>query len=165
MKTLIYTAPLLITLSLSALAQTSNGSRAQGYLFIAPGVGTADYGRDLSGAFVHIGGGGERLIYKGIGLGAEIGAVIFGGYSFGAGSVNVSYHFLPNVAERKLEPFVSLGYGPLFRAGVAYGFNPGLGFNRWLNKNYALRFEVRYNSARHNGYGNLIGFRLGVTLK
>ena len=172
MKTLISTVPLLLALSLSALAQTSNSSRGQGYLFFAPGVArgnsrlpSTEPGKTTRAA-VHIGGGGEGFVYKGLGLGAEIGAV--GPWSefseaFGLGSANLSYHFLPGASERKLEPFVSVGYTLFFRAGVTHGVNAGVGINRWLNKHVALRFEVRDNV--EGGHGHLIGFRIGVTLK
>jgi len=80
------------------------------------------------------------------------------------GSVNLSYHFLPSATERKLEPFVSVGYTLSFRAGVTTGMNAGCGINRWLNKNTALRFEIRDNFAG-NTNGHLIGFRIGMTLR
>ena len=173
MKTLISTALLLIALSPSTSAQTSNSSRGQGYLFFAPGVArgnsrlsSPEPGKTTRAA-VHIGGGGEGFVYKGLGVGAEIGAVgplsDFSNYYFGVGSVNLSYHFLPSATERKLEPFVNLGYTLFFRAGVTHGVNAGVGINRWLNKNVALRFEVRDNV--EGGHGHLIGFRIGVTLK
>jgi hypothetical protein len=170
MKTLIYAAPLLIALSLSALAQTSNGSRGQGYLFIAPGKAINNY-EIGSGPFVHAGGGVDGFIYKGFGVGAEIGG--FGNdYVVGIGSVNFSYHFLPGATERRIEPFVSAGYTLFFRAGVRSGVNVGVGINRWLNKNVALRFEVRDNFHGpggpvfgFSGGGHLIGFRIGMTFR
>ena len=173
MKTLVSTALLLIALSLSAMAQTSNGSRGQGYLFFAPGV--AIHNRRLpppapgqtTRATVHIGGGGEGFVYKGLGVGAELGAVGpwsgFEDEAFGVGSVNLSYHFPPSGKERKLEPFVSLGYTLFFRAGVTHGGHAGFGLNRWLNKNVALRFEIRDDV--EGGHGHLLGFRIGVTLR
>jgi hypothetical protein len=165
MKTLISAALLLIALSLSSLAQTSNQSRSQGYLFVAPGIADGN-SRISSGGSLHIGGGGEGFVYKGLGVGAEIGAVrSFSdfGYIFGLGSVNLSYHFLPGGAESKLEPFVSVGYSIFFRAGITHGGHAGFGLNRWLNKKVALRFEVRDNVEA--GHGHLLGFRIGVTLR
>jgi|SRR5262245_8320233 len=166
MKTLISTALLLIALSLPALAQTSNSSRGQGYLFVAPGVVMGN-SRLSSGASFHIGGGGEGFVYKGLGVGAEIGAVgqlpDFSNYYFGLGSVNLSYHFPPSATEPKLEPFVSLGYTLFFRAGLTHGGHAGFGVNRWLNKNVALRFEIRDDV--EGGHGHLLGFRIGVTLR
>jgi len=175
MKTLLFTAPLLIALSLSALAQTSNSSRGQGYLFFAPGV-AINNNRIRSGAFFHIGGGGEGFVYKGFGVGAEIGAVgpseDFSSNAIGAGSVNFSYHFLPSGAERKIEPFVSAGYTLFFRAGLTHGVNVGVGINRWLNRYVALRFEVRDNFSGRSGRligfrhsGHLLGFRMGLTFR
>jgi hypothetical protein len=164
MKTLISTALLFIALSLPALAQTSNSSRGQGYLFVAPGVGMGN-SRLTSGASFQIGGGGEGFVYKGLGVGAEIGAAgsLSDYYYFGVGSVNLSYHFLPSATDRKLEPFVSLGYTLFFRAGVTHGGHAGFGLNRWLNKNVALRFEIRDDV--EGGHGHLVGFRIGVTLR
>lgn len=168
MRTLISIAPLLIALSLSTLAQTPNRSRGQGYLFFAPGL-AIDNSRLSSGASAHIGGGGEGFVYKGLGVGAETGAVgplsDFSNHYFGMGSVNLSYHFLPSATEPKLEPFVSLGYTLFFRAGVTHGGHAGFGLNRWLNKNVALRFEVRDNVEFAGNKGHLIGFRIGVTLR
>jgi hypothetical protein len=165
MKTLISAAFLLIALSLSASAQTSNRSRGQGYLFVAPGMADGN-SRVSSGGSLHIGGGGEAFVYKGLGVGAEIGAVrpiSDFNYVFGLGSVNLSYHFLPSDTESKLEPFVSFGYTIFFRAGVTHGGHAGFGLNRWLNKNIALRFEIRDNV--EGGHGHLLGFRIGVTLR
>ena len=175
MKTLIPTALLLIALSLSALAQTSNSSRGQGYLFFAPGVAInnsrlpSPAPGQATRASVHIGGGGEGFVYKGLGVGAEIGAAgplsNFGADAFGVGSVNLSYHFLPSATEPKLEPFVNLGYTLFFRAGVTHGGHAGLGLNRWLNKNIALRFEIRDYVEFAANKGHLLGFRIGVTLR
>lgn len=165
MKTLISTTLLLLALSLSALAQTPNRSSGQGYLFVAPGMADG-ISRVSSGGSLHIGGGAEAFVYKGLGVGAEIGAVRpFSEFSyvFGLGSVNLSYHFLPSDTESKLEPFVSVGYTIFFRAGVTHGGHAGFGVNRWLNKNVALRFEVRDNV--EGGHGHLLGFRIGVTLR
>jgi hypothetical protein len=168
MKTLISTALLLIALSLSALAQTSNSSRGQGYFFVAPGV-TEGNSRLSAGASFHIGGGGEGFVYKGLGVGAEIGAVgplsDFSNQYFGMGSVNLSYHFLPSATEPKLEPFVNLGYTLFFRAGVTHGGHAGFGLNRWLNKNIALRFEIRDHVEFAANRGHLLDFRIGVTLR
>ena len=166
MKTLISTALLLIALSLSASAQTSDRSRGQGYLFFAPGLADGN-SRIPSGASIHIGGGGEGFVYKGFGVGVEIGAAgplsDFSNHYFGMGSVNLSYHFLPSATEPKLEPFVSLGYTLFFRAGLTHGGHAGFGLNRWLNKNVALRFEIRDDV--EGGHGHLVGFRIGVTLR
>jgi len=166
MKKLISTALLLIALSQSALAQSSNSSRGQGYLFFAPGLSDGN-GRIPSGTSIHIGGGGEGFVYKGLGVGAELGVAGpwsgFGGEAFGVGSVNLSYHFLPSATDRKLEPFVSLGYTLFFRAGVTHGGHAGFGLNRWLNNDVALRFEIRDDV--EGGHGHLVGFRIGVTFR
>ncbi|PYS52699.1 MAG: hypothetical protein DMG13_15255 [Acidobacteria bacterium] len=157
MKTLISIA-VFLELSLAASAQTLHPSGARGYLFFAPGV-------ERGGGTVHIGGGGEGFVYKGLGFGAEIGAV--GPWSaefprYLVGSANLSYLWLPNTRERKVEPFVTAGYTLFIRSFTRNGVNVGTGFNVWLNEREALRFEVRDN-ARIGMHS--ISFRVGGTFR
>ncbi len=73
-------------------AQTSNEYGGQGYLFFAPG-GTSPGNT----ANLHFGGaGGEGLIYKGLGVGGELGYLTpWQGFRSGVGvlSLNGSYNF------------------------------------------------------------------------
>ena len=63
--------------------------RGQGYVFVAPG-GTSPETR----ATVHFGAGGEALVHKGLGVGAELGYLApTDGDGFGLFSANASYHF------------------------------------------------------------------------
>src|SRR5439155_9588175 len=107
--------------SLTAQAQAPNPSKGQGYVFFAPGIGNP-YRQTR-----HFGAGGEGFIYKGLGIGAEIGPVgpwstpRDGGwtdYVIGLGSANFSYHFFPGTADTELEPFVTAGYSMFFRHGT-----------------------------------------------
>ena len=169
MKSIIGTIALLLSLSVSATAQTPDQHRGQGYLFFAPGVAKSGFG---SRAIVHIGGGGEGLIYKGLGIGAELGDM-FPWSNFydwlAVGSVNMSYHFSPRTKSRKLEPFVAGGYTLFARHGVSSGSNFGGGVNYWLVERAALRFEVRDTNTVGGGrplfgdFDHVISFRIGVT--
>ena len=159
--------------SLSLAGQEPNRSRGQGYVFFAPGVGGSHFGPGK--ATLQFGAGGEGFIYRGLGVGAEIGpvgslsTVRYGQDSYGwidsvvgLGSVNLSYHLLPSTTDRKLEPFVTAGYSVFFRAGISQGSNFGSGVNIWLNKNVAMRFEVRDH---RSWYWQNLGFRIGATFR
>jgi len=139
-------------------ASAQNLPKAQGYLLFAPGAGSDIFGGDNGRATIHIAGGGEGFIYKGLGVGAEIGPLMpwsaprggstFGNYRLvGLGSANLSYHFLTGTADRTLEPFVMAGYSVFFRMGSSQGYNVGVGTNVWLKKSVAMRFDVRYHSS------------------
>lgn len=140
--------------------------RGQGYLFFAPGV-TAD-----GGGTVHFGGGGQGFVYRGVGLGAEIGYLApWSSFNDGvaAGAANLSYHLLPKSDDKKVEPFVTAGYLVYARAGVSSGFNWGGGVILWLGKRAGLRVELRDQFDRgHSDYflsNRVIDFRVGLTFR
>ncbi len=179
MKIFLSLCAVIFAFSLSASAQTGDQSKRQGYLFFAPGAGSVgnSFFSDNGRANIHIGAGEEVFIYKGLGVGAEIGPVIpwaapgfSGGYRLsccfgrlvGLGSANLSYHFLPNTTDRKLEPFVAAGYSLFFRQGTWSGYNAGVGTNVWLKENIGMRFELRdHSSWRYK----TMGFGMGVTFR
>jgi hypothetical protein len=161
----------LFVLPVALAAQQPNGFRKQGYVFFAPGKGNIAPGRST----LQIGAGGEGFIYKGLAIGAELGPVgplsseRMGSYTLGwfddvvgVGSVNFSYHVLAPTPDRKLEPFFTAGYTMFFRAGISHGTNVGGGVNVWVNRNVALRFEVRNQAA---SYRWNLGARFGVTFR
>ena len=160
MKALIGITILMFMLPSLASAQTPNSSRGQGYLFFGLGA------RDTGSGTLHIGGGGEGFVRRGLGLGAEIGAVWPwsgpGGEEEGLASVNLSYHFLPSMTDGKFEPFITAGYSMQFRAGIRHGANAGIGANVWLRENLALRLEGRGHVLKRWGLGE---FRIGVTIR
>ena len=179
MRIFVSLCAVFFTFSLSASAQTPTPFRWDRYLFFAPGAGSVgDFSFGSNGrANIHVGAGGEAFIYKGLGVGAEIGPVIpwtapsfSGGYRLsccfgrlvGLGSANLSYHFLPNTADRKLEPFVVAGYSLFFRQGTWSGYNAGIGTNLWLKENVGMRFELRHHSSW--AYKSM-GFGMGVTFR
>jgi hypothetical protein len=146
------------TLSISAPGQ-SRERRGWGYVFFGAG-GTAAG----SEAFIHTGGGGEGLLYKGFGVGAEIGAftpVTSGGKSLGLASLNLAGHF--NRSGR-LDPFVTGGASLAFRNGSAGGGNFGGGVQWWFKNRAALRLEFRdhiFSSDTPHFYS----FRVGLSFR
>ncbi|HYR44261.1 MAG TPA: hypothetical protein VER98_14625 [Terriglobia bacterium] len=183
MKTFVYICGICCVFLTSASAQVTT-PRWNGYVFFAPGTSTNVFYKEL--ATIHIGGGAEGFIYKGLGAGAEIGPVIAwsapGGYAIsppfdrvhGLGSANIAYHFLPRTTDRKLEPFLTAGYSLFFGIGNSLeipgrgsthtqsGYNVGGGVNFWLQKKAALRFEVRHQSSI---WYKSMDVRMGVTFR
>lgn len=166
MKLLVWIATAFWALSLNASAQPFNRSKPQGYVFSAPGVGNIGPGK----ANIQFGAGGEGFIYKGLGIGVELGGVgplasnngSFSDWVVGLGSANLSYHFLPETPNHRLEPFVTAGYSLFFRAGLSHGYNAGSGVNVWLNRSVAMRFEIRDH---HSWRRDSLSFRLGLTFR
>jgi len=171
MKKLIATAALLLALPMFASAQTSEHCWAQGYLFFAPGVVWNRHETGVGSATVHLGGGGEGFIYRGLGVGAEIGYMaLWSRFNDGpgVGSVNASYHFHHRATAGSIEPFVTAGYTLFFRAGTSGSANFGGGINYWLARQGAVRFEARYQATHAESYAfggadRIIEFRVGVT--
>ena len=154
---------LLITFlasSLLALAQDSNG-----YLFAAPGGATSG---SYTTAMLHIGGGGEGVVGKGIGVGAEIGALgpmeCFR-CAVGVFSPNGYFHFR-RTRGQKIDPFVTGGYTLFFREGHGNLFNFGGGVNYWFSRRVGLRLELRdHVSTSYGSTEHYWGGRIGVAFR
>lgn len=158
MRRLVSTIIFLAILPTLAHAQ-SDERKGWGYLF-----GGAGGASESSTAFLHTGGGGEGLIYKGLGVGAEVGYFTpfsrFGD-GFGILSVDVAHHFNRN---EKLVPFVTGGYSLAFRGGSSSGGNFGGGVQYWATDRVGLRFEFRdhiFSSDSPHFYS----FRAGITFR
>ena len=151
----LFPALLLMILTISATAQ----HRGQGYVFAAPGG--VERGGD---ATLHFGVGGEGLIYKGLGAGAELGFMGPPRYmeeGFGVFSVNGSYHFR---RDQKLVPFVTSGYSLFFRNGSASLVNFGGGGHYWFHDRLGLRVEFR-DHVQPNPTVNFWEFRFGLSFR
>ncbi len=138
--------------------------RGQGYVFFAPGAVSAGA---TQGTF-HFGGGGEALLYKGLGAGGEIGYLFpWNAAKSGLGVVSAdgSYHFLRPDINTKLDPFVVSGYTLLFRTGSANLFNFGGGVNYWIRRRWALRLEFRDHVWPNSPAAHYWGFRIGVAFR
>jgi hypothetical protein len=162
MRRLMIVIATAVMLPALAAAQSDRPYTGYGYFFIAPGAGTPGNWGTL-----HIGGGGQGFVYKGLGVGAELG--FLGpreclGEGFGVLSVNGAYHFR---RDKKLVPFVTSGYSLGFRSGIAHMMNVGGGVQYWFKPRVGLYLEFR-DHATVTGWangGHLYGFRMGIALR
>jgi hypothetical protein len=132
----------------------------QGYVFFGPSALVLD---GHTTGTLHIGAGGESLIYKGLGIGAEVG--YFSpwrdiGNGLGLISVDGSYHFARN---RKVSPFLTGGYSMAIRNGHANLLNFGGGVNLWLRRRLGLRLEFRNHMDRSSHY--FMSGRIGLSFR
>jgi hypothetical protein len=172
MKKLIATAVLLLWVPMLALAQNADHQyRGQGYIFLGMGSGTDNP------SFEHVGGGGEVLLFRGIGLGGELGAMGRPAEGEGVFSVGPSYHFLHASHKSKIDPFVQGGYTRTFAGdtpisgGSGILFNFGGGMNYWFLKRVGLRLEFR-DYIHHRSFfpaggetEQYWGVRIGLTVR
>ena len=149
----------LLVLPATAWAQHSHG-----YLFVAPG-GISSAGHTSTS--LHLGAGGEALLVKGIGIGAELGVVgppkNFIDGVVGAASINGYYHF--SRSGHKLDPFATAGYTLLFREGTANLFNFGGGANYWFIPRIGLKLEFRDHVYSPRSSEHYWGVRIGLAFR
>jgi hypothetical protein len=110
----------------------------QGYLFVAPGSSWRT-------TTVHFGGGGEADLYKGLGLGIDLGYMAptkYYGSGIGIFSPNGRFAFRIS-DDSKLVPYVTAGYSLLFRTHTANAYNYGGGIDYWFAEKYGLKVEFR----------------------
>jgi hypothetical protein len=174
MKRLIAAA--VMSLMVPALVSAQNKDhqfRGQGYVIFGLGASSTYHH-----AVAQLSLGGEGFLYKGLGLGAEVGYAWWGGFYNKAyvGSVDMSYHFRRRTPRRGVDPFVLGGftlYAPTMHGdrGTAAG-NCGGGVNLWVIAHAALRLEVRDHINGTSGYGPSFGpgshyasFRFGITFR
>jgi outer membrane protein with beta-barrel domain len=140
-RRIVTAVTLLALMQAVAVAQSPSDKRAWGYVFGGAG---GNSGGNSTASF-QVGAGGEGLVYKGLGLGAEIGYLApfrAGGDGFGIFSADGSYHF--QHSKSKLVPFVTGGYSVAFRSGTSSsGGNFGGGVQYWMKDHLGLRFEFR----------------------
>jgi hypothetical protein len=161
MSKLIFVILLAVLLPFAAAAQ-SKEHLGQGYVFVAP-TSTTEGGFGL-----HIGGGGEGLVYKGLGVGGEIGYLGSpDGLRDGIGvlSTDVSYHFTKATKSRKFAPFVTGGYSMLFRGSALNSVNIGGGANWWFKDRIGLRLELRDHIPLRFESVHFFGVRLGLAFR
>ena len=183
MKRIIALIVSLFMGSAFAMAQdTDHAPRGQGYVFA--GGGTHSMG--LTTGF-----GGEGYIYKGLGLGAELGtAGGFGDYLdklIGVGSADVSYHYFPKKIRGNAAPFLTGGYSNFFGHNIhegtgfwghkplmTQGFNFGGGVDVFAMKHLGVRLDLRYygHGGRILNYTfpdvnqfSFVAFRVGLTIR
>ena len=161
MSKLIFVILLAVLLPSAAAAQ-SKERLGQGYVFVAP-TSTTEGGFGL-----HIGGGGEGLVYNGLGVGGEIGYLgSADGLRDGIGvlSTNISYHFTKATKSRKFAPFVTSGYSMVFRGSAINSVNIGGGANWWFKDRIGLRLELRDHVPLRSGAIHFFGVRIGLAFR
>lgn len=160
MRIAIFTFVLLIALARPLQAQASNG-----YVFFAPG-GLTCCGQ--TAMTLQFGVGGEVVLGKGIGVGAEIGAAgtrqHFGDSVVGVFSPNGYYHFAHG-KDIKFDPFVTGGYTLIFRSGHANLFNLGGGLNYWFRTRLGGRLEFRDQVHTDGSSVHYWGVRFGLAFR
>lgn len=136
----------------------------QGYLFAAPSAGISSGGTT---GFFHFGGGGEVNLYKGLGIGAEIGYLSsYREIEEGVGvfSLNGLYSFKKDRRDKAV-PFVSGGYSMFFREGHMNAVNFGGGLNYWFSDKTGLRLEFRDYVHPKCWERHIIQVRIGITFR
>lgn len=151
-----------LSLGLAIAAGTLPAQPSNGYIFFAPG-GVSCCGH--TAMTLQAGVGGEAVLWKGIGAGAEIGAVgtrqYFTDSVVGVFSPNGYYHFVHR-KEATWDPFVTAGYTLIFRGGSANLFNFGGGVNYWFKPHLGARMEFRDQVYREYAALHYWGFRFGL---
>jgi len=137
-------ALLLIMPALAAAQEVDHQYRDEGYLFI--GQGTYPFNSGLYGVG-HIGGGGGVLLFKGVSVESELGAMGRPGWGVGLFSVDPSFRLLPSASKSKVVPFVDAGYTRAF-GNNTYTFSENLfnfggGIHYWPFKRLGMRLEFR----------------------
>jgi hypothetical protein len=149
-------------LSIAVLGGAVRAQHSNGYVYFAPG-GVSCCGH--TAMTIQLGVGGEAILGKGIGVGAEIGAVgvrrDFGDSVVGIFSPNGYYHFAHGKGV-KADPFVTGGYTLLFRTGHANLFNFGGGLNYWFRQRLGVRFEIRDQVLTDGAAVHYWGVRAGL---
>jgi hypothetical protein len=123
-----------------------------------------------------VGGGGERFLYKGLGVGAEAGIVKWTGDPWPGSAVtasgDLSYHFGRHARRGKLDPFVLGGLsfvGPTKKQGGrgSPAGNYGGGVNLWTEKHVALRCEFRdiAGATQYWPFPHYISLSFGLTFR
>ena len=118
MLRLLFTLPIVLALA-CGLCAAQDQPRGQGYVFAAPG-GQLSTTPQLG--TIHLGGGGEGFLYKGLAVGGEIGYLApFRGFKDGVGIayINGSYHFGKRDGGHRFVPFLTGGYSLAFAAAPA----------------------------------------------
>jgi len=164
MKKNLFAICVFILLPVLALGQEADDKWAsRGYGFVAPGAAIGD---GSSTELLHFGGGAEGNIYKGLGVGAEIGYLTpLEAISNGAGVFSVDGLYRFHKSRSKIEPFLVGGYSLLFRSDFANAVNFGGGIDYWFRKKLGMRFEFRDHFSPHYLDDHIIQGRIGVVFR
>ena len=165
MKSQIRNSPLCAAVLLCLLTGMLRAQPSNGYVFFAPGGVTCCHNTSMT---LQFGVGGEAVLWKGVGLGAEIGALgtrqYFSDTVMGAFSPNGYYHF-KHGEDLKSDPFVTGGYTLLFRSGHANLANFGGGLTYWFHSRLGARVEIRDQLNTTGTIGHFWGVRFGLAFR
>jgi len=166
MNRILMAALLMALISCAGVAQErSDEKKSSGYVFAAPGAVVTS---GAAAGVLHFGAGGQGVLYKGLGMGAEIGYLSPNGSlaeGIGLASVNGLYEFKQANTKRKVIPFVTAGYSLAFRSGVFSAFNFGGGINYWVRQKLALRLEARDYVSPSEPNAHLLTGRIGISFR
>lgn len=117
---------------------------------------------------VHISGGGEAFVFRGLSVGGELGYHTFVeryATGFGVGTMTVGYHFVDRDTPKRFDPFVSMGF-PGFYATREFGGGAagslGGGLTYWFKRKIGLRAEYRIYALAEEGIQT---FRIGLSFR
>ena len=172
-KFVVTTAFFLLIPAMSPAQSAEPRYAGQGYFVFGFGAGTGDiYTHPL---MWQVSGGGERFVYKGLGVGAEAGIVLWTGAPWPHNAVtasgDLSYHFGRHARRGKLDPFVLGGpsfVGPMEKGGGrgSPALNFGGGATLWLADHAGLRMEFRdIAGASYWEFDHYLSWRVGVTFR
>lgn len=133
----------------------------QGYVFAGVGAANAEM------STLHLGVGGERRVFKGFGIGAEIGGMVaLRDRESGLGilSINGVYTFGRGTASR-VRPFVTAGYTAAYWGEGVNAVNFGGGIHYWFARHLGLRLEFRDHFAPEYTALHLWQGRLGIAFR
>jgi hypothetical protein len=137
---------------------------SHGYAYVSPGAIVSGGG---AASTIQFGGGGEFNLYKGLGIGLDLGYMNpIEAMSSGVGvfSANGLYSFSRN-GGTKLVPFITGGYSLLFRGDVLNAVNFGGGLNYWFSDKAGLRFEFRDYVQPQHWDAHFIQGRIGINIR
>jgi hypothetical protein len=126
--------------------ELSQAPRNSGYVFAAPGAISVNVST-WTESTLQIGAGYERVLFKGLGIGIDGGALGVADSQSGrhwtpAFCLNGFYEF-GRTSSRKLSPFVTAGLTAVPEFDVGGGYDIGGGVKYWFDQRYGVRIEFR----------------------
>ncbi len=138
---------LAFSCSLASAQSEFKKPKHSGYFFVAPGAVAVNY--DSQSSF-QVGGGFEGFIYKGLGVGVEVGGLRVSSHTSsrqwtGMLSMNAVYDF-QRTAKQKVCPFIAAGFTAIPQFDVGGGYNFGGGIKYWFGEHWGMRVALRIHA-------------------
>jgi hypothetical protein len=162
----VRTMLLSVALWLPSMAFAQPSGAVQWNVFGATGGWTG-----IGGTQIGVGIGGERLLFKGLGIGFDVEGFGMNRFSSNYGGMvfatNGSYHFKNVTSSGKLVPFGTGGFSAIgvceSECGGGSGFNLGGGVNYWFKPDRGLRVEFRDHVVYDYGAYHKLEVRFGFS--